>query len=516
MREAPSREWSQLDVDVTYQPCLTPELTTQPTWLVAAEALPEIQETAQNQHLHFLGGIALKGEVEQPQSYEKPNKTTLASDILQAAEGDMQKRKSIEINVATDIGERLYKAAHQSKIEMQIMDGVLQQENRRMVDIHQNTLEHTTLNPEMLRRAKHESRNIFVFQELHRTDMLSKYDAIVFSPASTEMNIADKQAYGMFTDTESCSIQRLSAEGDQVTFETAMVAGKRNATSERHDLDAINKLLSERGVQVLSDNGTDTIQHVILIPKGEIDGVEDVVAWYDQAVGGTFYGQDKPQQDYKQYAKHCEERSAGFANMVQAITGQLIREADTSMTPLEAIMRLDELSDWHCLERAIADGTLDEAVFGKAAAFDIQEARFFISIGDLERAEKALDTAHEKSDSSSCPLYKGGGGSSDSSSDQANTSNNDNEGLSHKKYMRCPHCSTEIYEDPCAKRLACMTCNAVVVNGKPKSDGDGGRRKHLAQQQRKPVYIMDIISQPKQPLKAKSSQLALAGVGIQN
>ncbi len=50
-----------------------------------------------------------------------------------------------------------------------------------------------------------------------------------------------------------------------------------------------------------------------------------------------------------------------------------------------------------------------------------------------------------------------------------------------KRYMSCPYCSATVYGDPCAKRLACPDCRALVLNGKVVSTGDGGSRARAVQ-----------------------------------
>lgn len=52
-----------------------------------------------------------------------------------------------------------------------------------------------------------------------------------------------------------------------------------------------------------------------------------------------------------------------------------------------------------------------------------------------------------------------------------------------KKLMSCPHCQALVYDDPCAVRLKCWDCGALVVNGKIKSTGDGGSKVREAKRE---------------------------------
>lgn len=451
------------------------------SWLLAADACPEQYQGAQHDTLRFMGSIAIRGEApEDMRAQETVNETTLLAATQLAALGDEASLRVVRTNVATDVAERLFKAAHQTTITMKMVNGRLQQEGRLLTDIHKNTLEQTILNEEMLRRTKHELANVQLFQRLHAKGLLTDHDAVVFSPASTAMSEAQKKQYGFFVATETCSIQRLSAEGDDITLQTAFVAGKRTPTSKRHDIAAIWALAAERDVILPTDDATELVQHVMLIPKRDITDVADVVSWYDRAAGGTFYGLDMPARNYRAYALECQQRSEGFDGMVSAITAQLLREAHTFRNPMDAILRLDALSEEYCVERAVVDSSIDEAVFGSQAAMHIQEARFFAELGDVGRAQASLHMAKQTANSSSCPLFKNLGGGN-SSPDDTSGSESASEGESKDTLVTCPYCRSKVYCDPCATVISCSDCTALVMDGKVKSKGNGGRKQRVAQ-----------------------------------
>lgn len=446
------------------------------TWLLAEQAFPELEAQAGLDAVHFLGGLAVRGETGETIASRTPNNSSLMAAAQLAAIGDEQSRKVVSTNVITDVCERLFKAAHQTTVHMEMVNGQLQQDGRKVTDIHRNTLEHTVLIEEMMRRTKYELNNALLFERLHAAGVLQQYDAIVMSPSSTTMTLQQKRDYGLFIDTESCSIQHLRAEGDALTLETAFVAGKRTPTAERHDLAAIRTMTAERGIELAANDGSEVLQHVLLIPKDETTGVADVVKWYDDAAGGTFYGQEAPRQDYHQYAVKCEERARDFDGIVQSIVNQVIAEAHTFRTPLEAIMRLDELSEEYTVQRAVQDVSIDAAVFGETAAMHIQEARFFMERGEFARAEESLSMAQQTAESSSCPLFKG----SESGGDSDDSSGSSTEGESEKKWGNCPYCNAKVFVDPCAKKISCYDCTATVVNGTIISKGNGGTNKRLA------------------------------------
>ena len=458
-------------------------------WVIAEQAFSEIDRIASQKTAAFLGSVALAGEVQFTRP-EEVNTSTLMSATQMAALGDEQSRKTVRANVSADVAERLYKAAHQTKIAMNMSHGKLHQNGRRLTDIHRNTLENTVLNREMLRRAKLELKNALLFEELHAAGVLELYDAVVFSPSPTAMSLQEKKDYHFFLDTETCSIQRLSASGNQVTMESAFVAGKRSPSSSRHDIAAINLLVRKLGVPINSEDGTDVLQYVLLVPKSQIpNGVVDVVMLYDEASGGTFYGESKPQQDYLTYAQECQNRAAQFEEMVQAITVQLIKEAHAFTSPLEAILRLDELSARFCVKYAVKDESINVAIFGAEAARHIEDARFFAERGETARAESSLIKAQNTDDSGSCPLFKG-----QSEADNAPDSTGSKES-SHKKWMKCPHCSARVFDDPCAKVLSCWDCKALVVNGQVWSKGNGGSKARAEKRSESKKHEAKLVKQ---------------------
>ena len=476
-------ELMRLDADFDLQYGGMFETAPDKQWLLAENAFPEVQAEARQAVTHFLGGVAVRGETGEKMSAEAPNDASLMAAAQLAAMGDERSRKVVTTNVATDVAERLFKAAHQTTVRMEMVDGQLQQDGRKVTDVHRNTLEHTVLIEEMMRRTKYELNNALLFERLHRAGVLQKYDALVLSPSSTTMTLQQKKDYGLFIDTESCSIQYLRADGNDITLETAFVAGKRTPDSERHDLQAIQAMAAQRGIELAVDDGSELLKHVLLVPKDEVTGVADVVEWYDDAAGGTFYGQDAPRQDYHEYAKACEERAHGFDGIVESIVNQILAEAHTFRTPLEAIMRLDELSEEFSVKHAVGDVSIDAAVFGETAAMHIQEARFFIQQGQFDRAEASMELAQQTADSSSCPLFKGASG--EGGGDSSDPSSASGEGASEKKWGHCPYCKALVYVDPCAKKITCRDCTAEVNDGVVISTGNGGTASRLAEAEKR-------------------------------
>jgi hypothetical protein len=445
-------------------------------WNLATEVSPEAERQADAELASFMGSIVLSRAVETRQ--EANSDSTLREAILQASRGDIQSRRVVRHNVAADVAERLYKAGHQTEVNLKMINGKLTQEGRAVTDIHRNTFEHTVLIPEMHYRAASELKNVLLFEKLSPTGLLDSNDMYVFSTSSTAMTRKQKDEYHLFADTETCSIQRLSKGGENVSLQTAFVAGKATPTSERHDIAAIQKLAQTEGITLTTTDGSEMLRHVFLVPKTENPhGVTDMVRRYDMAAGGTFYGESKPQQDYELYARDCLEREKEFDHLVERITGQLIQEAGAFDSPLEAILRLDELSERLCVGHAVEHKEINARIFGPTAAMHIEEARFFMDQGETERARSSLLLAKQTANSGSCPLFKGSPLETSSSDD-----NNDSQKeSSSKKWMKCPHCDAKVFADPCASMLSCWDCHAKVINGVTYK-GNGGSKARAAKE----------------------------------
>jgi hypothetical protein len=452
-----------------------------PSWMVAASEYPELWDAASEQTCHFLGSISLADQVEVAYVPEHVSDTTLLAGLQTARFGDADSLAMVRTNVLTDVSERLYKVAHQTKVDLQFTGGKLIQNNRALTEIHRNTFQNMRLNPTMKLRTERELRNAYLFEQLHDWGVLQTHSALVFSCAPDDAETI--RDYGFYADTASCSIQLLQADGHNATLETAMVAGKKTADSPRHDLQAIRDLANSQGIDSMPTNEEDMLQFVMLVPNHEIPGgITDIVRKYDQASGGTFYGQNVPVQDYAEYARFCESRNDQFMPMVESITAQLLEEASGFKTPIDAILRLDELSERFCVDRTVRDNSLDSAIFGVEAAYHIQIAREFMSRGEFDKANDATMHAKQTANSGSCPIFKEASlGNSDGDSDGTAES-----GI--KKWMSCPFCQAKVFGDPCAKKLSCWDCKAAVANGKVVSEGDGGRskRRELQKVQPKP------------------------------
>lgn len=451
-----------------------------PNWVLAEQAFADIEHEAQRKTFQFMGSIALGGG-EIAAVEDRLNDSTLLYGIQSAAAGDTQSREVVKTCVATDVSERLFKVANITEVRLEQTDGTVTQNGRQLVDIHRNTFEHTVLNEVMLWRTRTETKNAFTFEGLWSSGILETHDALVFEPAPDDQQT--KEDYNFFTDTETMSAQLLRATGEEAVLQTALVAGKRHAQAERHDVAAVTALVKKHGIELDIENSDELVGKVFLVPKSAIpNGITDVVKALDEPFG-TFFGQDVPVQDYQEYAEECQRRNDSFQGIVDEITDQLLREAGQLTSPLEAIKRLDKLSEEKCVVRAIDDRQINIAIFGAEAARHIEDARFFQEQGQTGRAAESLQMAQRTAKSSSCPLFGKNGANEPSINDSSDSQTAEK---SKKKWMSCPHCKAKVYDDPCAATLSCWDCHALVVNGQVISKGNSYRKRAAANKKARP------------------------------
>lgn len=447
-------------------------------WLLAHEAYPEVIAESRQR----LGGVALSQHVEvRPIVETAANPTTLLANIQSAARGDKDAYQSVLTNIETDMAERLYKSGHQTKVQLQIEDGVLSQSGNVLADIQMNALRYTELNEVMRARTKQELENVYTFEGLLKAGVLDTHNAVVFSLCPQDEQTVEQ--YHFYKDTASCSVQLLEKTGDnEATLQTALVAGKSTPTSPRHDQRAVEQLVQRYGddaLQLADEN--ESLRAIMLVPKTDMpSGVLDMVRRYDEAVGsGVFYGKqaDASADDYESHRAECARKAKYLSKLARQVADQLMAEAGQLDNPMAALKRLNDLNEELLVlqaAQAFNDTTLDidENVFGKESAGHIRIARERILSGDTAGGGSALQQAIKTADSSSCPMNFS---SNDDESEASQSSLSSS--ISERKYMRCPFCGAGQFGDPCARMLQCHSCSAKVVDGKVTSRGNGGKTR---------------------------------------
>lgn len=424
------------------------EIISHETWqpLVINVAELESERCVQAEAIRFIGSVSL-GEDIVSSEVRKAAPWTLMDAVHGAAKGNLEARRMTIMNVKTDVVERTQKAGHVTEVPMQINENdEIVQYGQTAADIQANSLRFAGKDPIMRARTEAETRNMFRINEARRQGWLKDYAFVVFSRAADDMSESAMQKAGFFTDTMSCAIQVTSCDDGTVAVESAFVAGKKTWDSPRHDEETIIQLGANLGVDLAGKSATELLDTPLLIHKSLLpNGVSDIVQRYDDCAGGTFFGQAKRRQDYTAYKQKCQQREAAFGPRVQAITRQLLGQAEHIQAPEDACAWLNKLSQKEMLEHSIQDDSIDARVFGVEAAYRIEHARHFYAMGDMERMRQLTNQAQRMAKSSSCP---GGVDGSSSSRSFETTSGSDDENSSRNEKLEdceftskeCPKC----------------------------------------------------------------------------
>jgi hypothetical protein len=386
----------------------------------------------------FIGATVTSVEAEIVYGTARP--MSLLESLRRAAEGDAEALQSAALNVKTDVIERSIKKGHVTKVTQERdADGNIIQYGQSGRSIQANSLRYASQNPKILPRTKAETRNFFRIEDAARLGLLKDHCIVVPSRPADDMSEEEAHAEGFFVDTMSIALQ-VTTEGEygEIITESAFVAGKRNPMAPRHDAELVRLLGARLGISIGQQTATEGIDRPWLVPRRLMpNGVIDVVRLADEAMG-TFFGEDRPIEDYLGYLDKCMQRERELNPTVEGIVAQLISESGNFLTPLDATRRLHELSEAALVRRALYDKSIDPNVFGIESAAYIQAARYYLEQGDVDRVDDLMGRAENAADSSSCP---GGGGKnranrSDGNSQSAQSEDSDCEFTS----KQCPLC----------------------------------------------------------------------------
>jgi|AntRauTorckE6833_2_1112554.scaffolds.fasta_scaffold02645_4 hypothetical protein len=407
----------QLDISEAFVECL-PEPV-----LVVPELAGDIWSRKKAERIiRFAGSVALGDNSESRERRASGEYATLADAIDAASLGEASARQSVEMNVKTDVVERTIKAGHVMRVGYSATEsGKIQQYGQYMDDVYANSLRYASDMPGMRARAEAETRNGSRIEDYYRSGALDDYCFVVISRCADDMSEKEMGKAGFFTDTMSCALQVTTVEDGELTTESAFVAGVSEPGDVRHDEQTVVKLGRSLGVDFEGKSSVEIIDTPLLVHKNQMqNGVIDLVQRYDEAAGGTFFGESKPSQDYQKYAQTCRNRETKLEPIVDDIVDTLLSEAGSFSTPLDATRRLHVLSQRNMVDEAILNPSIDSRVFGCESAAYINEARQHYSLGDVYQVEQARGKAQLTAVSSSCP----NGGSSPPKSDMIFGENN--------------------------------------------------------------------------------------------
>ncbi len=329
---------------------------------------------------------------------------TLMDAIRYAAMGEPEARRVVHANVLRDVMERSIKAGIVMKPHLDVDSyGRIRQHGQLMEDVFRNAWKYAARGWQMQERTRHEIYNGFAIQEaLGLLD--SGQSIITFSCAPDNMTESDAENIGFFPDTMTCAIQIVGRDKHGRLFEeSAFVAGRNMPDAVRHDIDTVRTVARRFGRSFDGLSAADILAQPLVVDNTSIPrGVIDIVEMYDD-VHGTFFGQDKPRQDYQAYLVECGRREQELEPMVEQIVAELVAEAHTFHEPLDATRRLHEWSQWALVGRAFTDTSIDPRVFGTEAAAHIAFGRQLLTEGKHEDYARERAAAQQTARSFSCP-----------------------------------------------------------------------------------------------------------------
>ena len=370
-----------------------------PVVLEAAELHSD--ELIKRRTAHFIGSVLLEETTElQPLT---THRMSLMDAVHEARQGNEEALNMVRINAATDVMERTFKAGHITEISIaQDEHGTLFQFGQPLEEVYANSFRYMEPSPCMQKRLEAEALNGHRIQAYASSGVLEDYAFVVFSLVPDDMDTKAAKQEGFFTDTMSGVIQVTTKKGDEITVESAFVAGKHDDSHERHDISSIENMLLDLGINYEGKSTTEILSQPLLIHKSIISrGVIDLVERYD-AQTESFFGQKQPTQAYDKYRELCQDRERSMQEVSDRVTKRLIESADFLTSPTLASALLNKISEEETLQRALIDTSIDPQVYGQQAAQHIFDARILLAQGKIVESNESMDSAKATAQSSSC------------------------------------------------------------------------------------------------------------------
>ena len=401
----------------------------------AVVVVPEMQqdELDRLQAARFIGHIASQSVIETNAALAEAEPHTSLYEAMKTGNRDL-----VRANTDTNMIEIAFKAGFVMDVTLtEDENGHTHQHGQSTKSVQANNLMHGTTSGPMFERSKAETRNTFRLDSAKEQGYLEDYWFVTLSRTDSDMSVEELDEARFFTDTMSLSIQASTKKDGAITMESAFMAGVLEPGGERRDEDIVVAIGEAIGVDLSGLSATELLDMPLLIPKSLMpNGTVDLVRMGDQPYG-TFFGQDKPIQDYAEYREACREHREMFAQKVDKVTDQLMSETATIKDEVVATQRLHELCGNEMVQQAIFDEWIDPGVFGPASAPHIMQARRNFAQGDHDAGLAAVEKAIETADPRSCAFVAG----SKEDGKQGNTSDDDGECSFISK--KCPECGTK-------------------------------------------------------------------------
>ncbi len=419
---------------------------------------------ARERAARLIGSVAvssLLGGVDHESSPAGSQIQSLTEAVKLAAEGDSTARKTVEINVRTDMIERTLKSGHITQpIPLNFTpQGRLIQFGQTLESVQFNSLKFASNNETMIQRTEAETVNNFLIEELHRAGYFDNNYLVVFSPAE---NLPE---YGFFTDTMSCSIQVIGKSSTGLELTSVFVPGVTEASGDRHDLEAIARVGDMFGVGLHGKSPAEIIAKPLLVSRDMMpDGPISVACWYDDAMShildvDCFFGEPGERRDYVGFVGSCREREQGYSSAIELATEYLLRRHKELQSPQDAVRMLNEINGRLMIERAVTDKTIDLRVFGQQSANYLLQARLAQENKNYLEFSQFITKAKELDQSSSCPSGFATRINGDNNNSELSKFESDDCEFISKK---CPECGSKKVKTVVTKHSISGSCGCRV------------------------------------------------------
>ncbi len=422
-----------------------------------------------NQFRSFIGQVALRRVIEDEFLELKEENLSPFRSLYQAIESvkigvdDAIKQPAsqmIKQNIRSNLGEITRMSGYVgSPVKSKIFNNKILQHDHDYDDIYANTLIYTDQNSFLYPISQIETKNYLMMKELVFSAQLNDNYFVIISGTpddEPETTLADN---GYCVDKMPVSIQVMTVQDDQLLTQTAFVAGRVTSNDKRHDRQAIIGMAKSFGIDYDSLPLKEILAKPILIPKSALpEGILGLVKKYDQVLGDTFFGDNKPAQDYNLFQEQCHLFETNLEPLVDSIYTDLITDK-LVQDDVGATEALKKYSKEGLVKIAVTDRTIDPIVFGNIAAGHLETARIAFDNNDQIGLRRSLNFARKTARSFSCPTALINNNSSgDSLSEDIESSDQ------MPNIIRCPECGNFVPKKIAFHKgnLRCGSCRYEV------------------------------------------------------
>ncbi len=435
-----------------------------------AESKISDQLEIDNQLRSFIGQSVVRREIQRDLLNSKEEELVGFRSLYQAIEfvkkGDkdiieQSAVRMIKQNISAQLGEitRISGGHITAPIEAEILDNKISQHGHDYDDIYINTLAYTDKDSFSYLINQIEAKNHLIAKNLVFNRQLEDNYLVVFSGTPDDQPEEVLEANNYFVDKMPVSIQVTTVTDGKLLTQTAFVAGRVDSTTDRHDKSAIVEIARSFGVDYSSLSLKEILAKPILISKSALpDGVLGIVKKYDEVAGGTFFGNNKPVQDYTLFQERCRAFEDNLEPLVDVVYTNLMVD-ELINDEISAARALKEHSKHVLVDSSVSNRAIDINVFGSVAAAYLETARSAFDNNDQMGFKESLYLAQKTAKTFSCPSVLV---NSDSLDNSLVETSDDLDNM--PDIIRCPECGNSVSKKTAVHKgnLRCSSCRYEV------------------------------------------------------